>query len=201
MIPTDHCSLLTAHSAAGGLAHLVQTGFGGFYDGFAHWALSPRDLLVTLGMVLLGGLGGTGVARAVTMAFPLAWAIGGAIGWGFPEIGELPFATTLSVGVAGLLVASSKVPPPKLALIPAAAAGLLHGLANGSVMVSEEREILTLVGCVFAVALVTLLGSAALSRVENSIGRIAIRVGGSWLAAIALLWCDWLLRSGALQAP
>lgn len=177
-------------------AHLVQTGFGGFYDGLAHWALSPRDLLVTLGIALLGGFGGIKVARTVTLTFPLAWAIGGIVGWSFPEVGDLTWATTLSVGLLGLLVASGRVPGPTLAFVLAATTGLLHGLANGSVMLREDREVLTLTGSVFAVALVTLLGSAGLSRVTNHGGRIAIRVGGSWLAAIALLWCAWLFRGG-----
>jgi hydrogenase/urease accessory protein HupE len=192
--PTFHFLLSTFNDGEAVLAHLVQTGFGGFYDGMAHWALSPRDLLVTLGIALLGGLGGPKVARSVTLTLPLTWAIGGVIGWGFPTIGELAPATTLSVGIVGLLVASSRVPRPALAVVLASAIGLLHGIANGSVMVSDDRELLALVGCVFAVALVTLLGSAALSQVENHAGRIAIRVGGSWLAAIALLWSAWLLR-------
>ncbi|MEM1083431.1 MAG: HupE/UreJ family protein [Verrucomicrobiota bacterium] len=195
MTPPFYFLLSTFHSAAGGLAHLVQTGFGGFYDGIAHWALSPRDLLVTLGMALLGGLGGTKVARTVTIAFPLAWAIGGIVGMRLPSLGELTWATTLSVGLIGLLVASSKVLQPKPAIALAAITGLLHGLANGSVVINEELDFLALVGCVLAVALVTLIGSAFLSKIENPAGHIAMRVGGSWLAAIALLWCAWLLRS------
>lgn len=176
------------------LAHLVQTGFGGFYDGLAHWALSPRDLLVTVGIALLGGAGGVAAARTATLTLPLAWAVGGAIGWYATGIGEMTWATTVSVGVVGLLVAVLRRTPPVVVLVLAGVIGLIHGLANGSVMVSEEREPLTLVGTVAAVAVVTLLGSAALSKVENHAGRIAIRVGGSWLAAIGLLWCAWLLR-------
>lgn len=176
------------------LAHLVQTGFGGFYDGLAHWALSPRDLLVTLGVALLGGAGGVASARTATLTLPLAWAIGGAIGWQNAEIGEMTWATTASVGVVGLLIAVTRSLPAGFVLALAAAIGLIHGLANGSVMVGEDREPLTLVGTVIAVGVVTLLGSAGLSKVENHAGRIAIRVGGSWLAAIGLLWCAWLLR-------
>jgi len=190
-------ALLTWHSAAGGTAHLVQTGFGGFYDGIAHWALSPRDLMLTLGVALLGGLGGTRAARAVVLALPAAWLVGGWIGWRLPELGELPWATTASLGLVGLLVAVGKLPPTPLIATLALAAGLLHGLANGSLMLAEERQPIALYGTVAAVALVTLLGAAALARVEHPAGRIAIRVGGSWLAAIALLWLAWLAKAPA----
>ena len=40
-------------------AHLVQTGFGDFYDGIAHVALTPADLLLVITVALLAGQRGT----------------------------------------------------------------------------------------------------------------------------------------------
>ena len=37
------------------LAHLMETGFGGFYDGIAHLLMTPTDLLVVVGLSILAG--------------------------------------------------------------------------------------------------------------------------------------------------
>ena len=39
-------------------AHLVNTGFGTFYDGVVHLFITPSDILVALGLGLLAGLCG-----------------------------------------------------------------------------------------------------------------------------------------------
>ena len=36
-------------------AHLMETGFGGFYDGIAHLLITPADLLLVLGLSVLSG--------------------------------------------------------------------------------------------------------------------------------------------------
>jgi urease accessory protein len=45
-------------SATPAHAHLMNTGFGPFYDGLAHPLMSPEDLLPVAAMTLLAGLGG-----------------------------------------------------------------------------------------------------------------------------------------------
>ena len=176
------------------LAHLVQTGFGDFYDGFAHWALTPRDVMVVLGIALLAGLAGRGAARWTVLVLPVAWLGAGLIGFRLPELGALTLATTISVGLAGLLVAWGRALPAALVVGLAVLAGVIHGLANGSVMVTEERDRLALFGVVTAVALVTLLGSAGVAALEKPAARVVVRVAGSWIAAIALLLLGWQFR-------
>ena len=44
--------------AAPAHAHLVTTGLGPVYDGISHLALTPEDLVPTLTVGLLAGLGG-----------------------------------------------------------------------------------------------------------------------------------------------
>lgn len=177
------------------LAHLVQTGFGGFYDGLAHWALTPRDLMVVVAFALLAGIGGRTAARWSVLALPPSWLLGGLIGFHLPELGDLPLATTITVGLAGLLVALNRQLPPVLLAVFAVLAGALHGLANGSVMLTEGRERLTLFGVVSAVALVTLICSATVAGLRKPAARVVVRVAGSWIAAIALLLLGWQFRS------
>jgi hydrogenase/urease accessory protein HupE len=177
------------------LAHLVQTGFGGFYDGLAHWALTPRDLMVVVALALLAGLGGRTAARWTVLGLPVAWLVGGLIGFHLPALGALQLATTLTVGLAGLLVALDRRLPSIVLAVAAVLGGMIHGLANGSVMLGEGRDRLTLWGVVTAVALVTLLGSAAVAALRKPAARIVVRVAGSWIAAIALLLLGWQFRS------
>ena len=177
------------------LAHLVQTGFGGFYDGLAHWAMTPRDLMVVVALALLAGIGGKTAARWSVLVLPPAWLVGGLAGFHLPGLGEMPVVTTITVGLAGLLVALNRRLPPVVLAAFALLAGAAHGLSNGSVMLAEGRERLTLFGVVTAVALVILVGSATVSGLKKPAARIVVRVAGSWLAAIALLLLGWQLRS------
>jgi len=52
-----------AVAAAPAHAHLVETGFGAFYDGLAHVVLTPADLLVVLAIALLAGQRGVRQTR------------------------------------------------------------------------------------------------------------------------------------------
>ena len=65
-------------------AHLMQTGFGRFYDGIAHLFLTPSDLLLVLGLALLAGQQGPQGGRLLLTLLPLSWWIGLAVGqrWG-----------------------------------------------------------------------------------------------------------------------
>ena len=40
-------------------AHLIETGLGPVYDGIAHFALTPEDLIPALALAVLAGLRGT----------------------------------------------------------------------------------------------------------------------------------------------
>ena len=51
-------------------AHLMQTGFGGFYDGIAHLFITPTDLLLVVGLALLAGQQGSAGGRRLLMLLP-----------------------------------------------------------------------------------------------------------------------------------
>ena len=84
--------------AAGGLlllptvarAHLVQTGFGPFYDGISHLAVSPDDLLMVIAVSLLAGLRGRRAGRWVLFSLPAAWLVGGLAGIAWPALDAAP---------------------------------------------------------------------------------------------------------------
>ncbi|MBL8674064.1 MAG: hypothetical protein JNL07_04185 [Rhodospirillales bacterium] len=73
---------------------------------------------------------------------------------------------------------------------------MLHGYHNGVGMASAGSGAAGLAGIVAAVFALTAIASAGVLSAQPGWRRIAIRVVGSWVAAIGLLMLGWTLRSG-----
>lgn len=175
-------------------AHLVETGFGAYYDGLAHVVATPADLLVVLALALFAGQRGTKAARWALFVLPLAWLAGGIVGARTPGAGALPLWTTATFLVAGALVAlDARVREPGVAAL-SVAAGLLHGLVNGATMGATGASGLALAGAATTVFVVTALVAAEVTVLPAGWPRVAVRVGGSWIAAAGLLMLGWLAR-------
>jgi len=176
-------------------AHLVETGFGAFYDGIAHVAVTPADLLVVVALALFAGQRGTRAARFALFALPMAWFAGGLVGARWPAMAALPLLTTLSFAIAGALVAlNASVRDIGVAAL-VVAAGLLHGLVNGATMAPAGSVGLALAGAVSTIFFLTAILSAEVTTLPSGWPRVAVRVAGSWIAASGLLMFGWLARS------
>ena len=57
-------------------AHLVNTGFGPFYDGITHLFVSPADLITVLAIAMFAGLRGLAPARYTMFVLTGAWMLG-----------------------------------------------------------------------------------------------------------------------------
>jgi hydrogenase/urease accessory protein HupE len=179
-------------AAAHARAHLVSTGYGGFYEGVAHLLLTPADRQTALGIGLLAGLRGPESARPALFAVSLGWLAGGLLGAAFTAAGELAGASALGLVVCGLLVASDARLPRAAVTVLAAAAGLLHGVANGATLV--EPDLLVLAGAAGACFVLVTLTAAATVSLRARWQRVAVRVAGSWIGAIGLLMLGWQAR-------
>lgn len=175
-------------------AHLVNTGLGPFYDGVSHFGLTPEDLLPALALALLAGQRGSEAGRATLFALPGAWLLGGLAGLAAPAIASATALTTASFIVLGGLVAAEA--PLRRGWIAglAAVVGLLHGYLNGAAMSQARLGALGLAGIVTTLFVVTALAAAAVVAIRVPWGRIAVRVAGSWIAAVGLLLLGWSLR-------
>lgn len=188
---------LAAAIAAPAHAHLVETGFGAFYDGIAHVVVTPADLLVVVALALLAGQQGTRAARYALVALPVAWLVGGVIGARWPSLATLPLLTTLSFALAGALVTlDARVRDAGVAAL-AIAAGVLHGLVNGATMTPEGVGGLALGGAICAIFFLTAILSAEVTALPAGWPRIVVRVAGSWIAATGLLMLGWLAQSAS----
>lgn len=176
-------------------AHLVNTGLGPFYDGVSHFALTPEDLLPALAMALLAGQKGSRAGRLALFALPGAWLLGGLAGLAFPIISSAPALTTVSFLALGGLVAADARLRPEWVTALAALVGLLHGYLNGAAMAQAKLGALGLVGIVSTLFVVVALAAALVVALRVPWGRIAVRVAGSWIAAIGLLLLGWSLRA------
>ena len=175
-------------------AHLVSTGFGPFYDGITHLALSPDDLLGVLAIALLSGLCGARHGRAVLFTLSATWLVGGLLGLQIDREISLPVVNTLSFLVVGGLVATDRKLPLALVAGLTLALGLLHGFLNGTAMAQAGGGMLALMGIATGVFVVVALVTAFVVSLRVAWARVAVRVAGSWIAAIGLLMLGWALR-------
>ena len=190
-------ALLLVLAASPASAHLQSTGLGPFYDGVAHLALSPEDLVLVLAVGLLAGLRGALSGRRALATLPAAWLAGGLAGSLLAPGSSWPWLTVASFTLLGGLVAADvRVTLPVLTGL-CAAAGSLHGSANGSSLGSQPDGIPILIGIAVAVFVVLALAAGFVSVLEKPWTRIAARVAGSWIAAAGLLLFGWLIRGRA----
>ena len=175
-------------------AHLVNTGLGPFYDGVSHLAMSPDDLLSALALALLAGLSGVQAGRNVLFILPPVWLVGGLFGLRMEQEVSLALFSILSFLVTGALVALNRKLPLLLISTLTCCFGFLHGFLNGTAMAQVGGGFLALFGISSAVFVLTALFAALVVSLRAQWSRIAVRVAGSWIAAIGLLMLGWTYR-------
>ena len=176
-------------------AHLVTTGLGPVYDGISHVVMSPDDLVPIVALALLAGLNGPAAGRSALFAVTAAWLAGGLFGILIPTATVLPASTaTASFLLLGSLTALDRRLSPRVVATLAVAIGLLHGWLNGVSIADGQRESIGLVGIASAAFAIVAMTSASVVALRAPWARLAVRVAGSWVAAIGLLMLGWSLR-------
>ncbi len=173
-------------------AHLVSTGLGPLFDGIGHVVVTPQDLLPVIALALLAGLGGKAYGRAVLFVLPLSWLAGGlvglTIGW------SLPLAITgVSFLVFGGLVAADRPMSERAGVLLAVTLGGIHGQMNGVEMAAAGIGLTGLLGTVAALFVCVSLVTGLVVSLRPKWTRVAVRVAGSWIAAVGLLYLGWSL--------
>ncbi len=176
-------------------AHLVNSGLGPFYDGVSHFTLSIEDLLPALALALLAGQRGSRAGRLVLFVLPAAWLAGGLLGLAVPAASASAVLTTGSFLALGALVALEARLAPAWVAGLAGAVGAVHGYLNGAAMSAARLGALGLAGVVVTLFVVVALASALVVALRAPWTRVAVRVAGSWIAAIGLLLLGWSFRA------
>jgi hydrogenase/urease accessory protein HupE len=71
--------------------------------------------------------------------------------------------------------------------------GLIHGFLNGTAL-KDGASTIGLLGVMTMLFVLVTLASALVVSFRKPWARIAVRVGGSWIAAIGLLMFGWAMR-------
>jgi hypothetical protein len=176
------------------LAHLVSTGVGPFYDGAAHFFVSFEEILPVLALSLFCGLRGPAGGRRLISVLPVAWIAAGALGLALRGGAAPALGTTLLLLSTGALLAWDRAISPAGVAALAAAVGLWAGFWNGRAMAAAGAGALGTLGAVSAALLLAVLAAALAASFRTGWTRIAIRVAGSWIAALGILALGWNLR-------
>ena len=176
-------------------AHLNSTGMGPFYDGFAHFLLSPEDIVPVFALALLSGLRGANYGRRTLFVLPTAWLLGGLLGLTMATSnGNAVLSAAWFLFLGGLLAADAKL-SLRVTTALAAFLGIYHGYLNGAGMGQSASTVVALLGLVFVVFTLVALAAAFVVRLRAQWARIAVRVAGSWIAASGLLMLGWAVRT------
>lgn len=175
-------------------AHLNTTGMGPAYDGVAHFLTSPEDLVPALALALLAGLRGAAWGRRAMFTLPAAWLLGSLAGLTAATASSgTPAAAFWFLLLGGLVVADAKLSLPSITAL-GTLLGLVHGYLNGTGMGFSVPAIVAALGLASAVFVVVVLVAALVVQLRAQWARIAVRVGGSWIAASGLLMLGWSMR-------
>jgi len=192
--PALVCLVVALLAPAPARAHLVNTGFGPFYDGLTHLFVTPEDLLPVVALTLLGGLRGPRCARAVLFALPLTWLAAGVLGPLVAVQLTLPAGTAAATIVLGALVAADAPLPLELVAALAIVVGLFNGGLNGSELEGARASGLNMLGVACALFVVVALLAGQVASLRSAWARVVVRVAGSWVTAIGLFMLGWALR-------
>jgi hydrogenase/urease accessory protein HupE len=177
-------------------AHLVSTDLGPFYDGVAHPLVSPQDALAILGLTILAAFAGPAAGRRLLVALVLAWGLGTSLAFGFVEhVWDWPVATAAALVLLGVVALLAIRLPSRVLVVLAILIGLAHGAMNGTAARAASGPWLSVIGIVVGVFVLGTLASGLGQWMAGRPAAIALRVAGSWIAAIGLLMIGWQVTS------
>jgi urease accessory protein len=170
-------------------AHSLGRNVGDFYWGFLHPITSLESILPLVALGLLAGQQGARKARWMIGLFAVGIVAGPlmAISMGTPGL-----ASWVNLGsfiVLGVMLALGRAWSSSLLSGLALLFGLTQGWSNAAEMTQATARLLYATGMIAGAYLVVLLLAASAVNVQKSPEwqRIAVRIAGSWVAAIGLM--------------
>jgi urease accessory protein len=171
-------------------AHDLSVRYGTFLGASAHVLTEADHLAAFVAIGLLAGQHAVRPRTAALAAFAISLLLGmaGPLAFpalrGFESVEGIFSPATLLLG--GALVAAAWRLPMWLVAAVGVAVGGVQGLANGLAIEDSPRAAVSLLGAASAAFLITVIGTA-IASIANAPAQIAVRVVGSWVAAMGLM--------------
>ena len=187
LLPVAAAVLLCARPAG---AHIVSSRLGDFYAGAAHPLTGLQDVVLWIALGVLAGTQPAARARWLVAVFP-AGLLGGflfGLAAGVTN-GVAAVDAGCMVALGGLVATAVRLPGPALAIITFTL-GLVRGAANAGGVGPDTNTVLFAAGLALAgYVAITLTTAGVLTFRRSNAGwrSIALRAGGSWIAAIGIM--------------
>jgi urease accessory protein len=180
-------------------AHIVASRLGDFYAGALHPLTDLQDLILWTALGLLAGSLGATRGRWLVLVLPFGLVSGLALGMAFGADRVSPLASSGMMLALGLLLAAGlRINVVALCAI-ALVLALMRGVVNAGGVSPDTNRLLFAAGLAGAgYVMITLIMAVTLVFCEPTSAawrRIAIRVCGSWIAAIGLMLGAFTLTS------
>lgn len=172
--------------SAAAFAHPMK-GVGDFYAGMLHPLITVETLLPLLGLSLLTGQQSRETAIKMLAIFPAALAVGTLLILfrSFPA--QLATVGLLITACLGLLIALARRIPVWIPIVLCVLIGLSNGWSNSAEITGDVSAIRFTAGLSVVGLLITSYGIGLVRHLKLEWMQIAVRVVGSWLAAVGIL--------------
>jgi urease accessory protein len=181
-------------------AHIVASRLGDFYAGALHPLTDLQDILLWTATGLLAASMGASRGRWLVLIVPAGSLVGLIAGLSFGITSVSTVINAAAMIVLGLLIAAAvRVPAPAVGVL-AFGMAVARGIVNSGGVAADTNQVLFAAGFTMAAyTVITLLMAVVVAFREPARAGgwrgIAIRVCGSWIAAIGLMMGAFALAS------
>ena len=162
-------------------------GVGDFYAGMLHPIVSLETALPLIAISLFAGQQRRESAIRLLAAFPAAIILGAMLAARSDAPSKLVLVELILTATLGVLVAFARHLPNWLVLAPGVGVGVCAGWSNASEAFGQVSAFRFVAGLVVVGLLLLVYGNGLVRNLKVEWARTAVRVAGSWIAAVSIL--------------
>jgi urease accessory protein len=167
-------------------AHPMR-GVGDFYAGMLHPVVTMETVLPMVALSLLAGQQRRKTAIHLLAAFPAALIVGALLASLRDAPSSLGVVQLILTAGFGILVAFARRVPSWLLVALGAVLGISAGWANAAELVGQASRFRFIAGLAVVGLLLLVYGNGLVRNLKWEWTQIAVRVVGSWIAAVSIL--------------
>jgi urease accessory protein len=177
------------------ILHLANARFGDYYAGMFHVLSGIEYMLPLIALGLFSGQQHALVTRKMLLSFFSSLFVGVIVGFGLSEFSLFSLLCVGTFVLLGILLAIKRSLPLVLAVALSAIVGVLVGLPNGAAWQRGVMPINYLAGVLVTGCIIVLILAGIVVALEKRWQIITVRVVGSWIAAIGIMYLPYLLMN------